>query len=232
MVERIEPAGWALLQVYSIPFTCTWEVIVREVVFESLVRRLCLSVNCTRPRRVTFLSRFLDSASFRAVWITEVAIMADIEKSGLDTYEQHTVDKTVSNNSDDEILAEWSEEAIRKVKHRIDRRLVTTVGFMYCISLMDRTNLSAANIAGMKDELKLGTLYGGVSRYSVVTLVFFATYIVFQFPSTVVIRYLGPRNHLAGITLLWGAVMIGMGVCYVFRVDFLIDANSGAVCPP
>jgi len=48
-------------------------------------------------------------------------------------------------------------------------------------------------------------------RYSIITLVFFTTYIVFQFPSTIIIRYLGPRNHLAGITLLWGICMIGMG---------------------
>jgi MFS family permease len=48
-------------------------------------------------------------------------------------------------------------------------------------------------------------------RYNIVTVVFFATYVVFQFPSTIVIRYLGPRNHLAGITLAWGVVMIGMG---------------------
>jgi fucose permease len=47
-------------------------------------------------------------------------------------------------------------------------------------------------------------------RYNIVTLVFFTTYVVFEFPSTVVIRYLGPRNHLAGITLAWGLVMIGI----------------------
>lgn len=50
-----------------------------------------------------------------------------------------------------------------------------------------------------------------VSRYSVVTLVFFTTYIVFQPPSTVLIRKLGPRLHLSVITTAWGAVMIGMG---------------------
>lgn len=50
-----------------------------------------------------------------------------------------------------------------------------------------------------------------VSRYSVVTLVFFITYILFQPPSTVLIRKLGPRIHLSTITTLWGAVMIGMG---------------------
>jgi hypothetical protein len=36
----------------------------------------------------------------------------------------------------------------RKIIHRVDRRLVVTVGVLYCISLMDRTNLSSAAIAG------------------------------------------------------------------------------------
>jgi hypothetical protein len=43
---------------------------------------------------------------------------------------------------------EFSEREQKKIIHRIDRRLVVTVGVLYCISLMDRTNLSAAAIAG------------------------------------------------------------------------------------
>lgn len=42
------------------------------------------------------------------------------------------------------------------------------------------------------------------------TLVFFPPYIVFQIPSTVIVRAIGPRIHLGTITLLWGTVMIGM----------------------
>jgi MFS family permease len=42
------------------------------------------------------------------------------------------------------------------------------------------------------------------------TLVFFPTYIIFQIPSTIIVRILGPRIHLSTITLLWGGVMIGM----------------------
>jgi hypothetical protein len=57
----------------------------------------------------------------------------------------------------------------------------------------------------MTAELKLNV---GL-RYNIVTLVFFTTYIVFQFPSTVIIRYLGPRIHIASITLAWGLLMIG-----------------------
>jgi hypothetical protein len=51
-------------------------------------------------------------------------------------------------SSTDEYECEFSPQEQRKIIHRIDRRLVLTVGVLYCISLMDRTNLSAASIAG------------------------------------------------------------------------------------
>ncbi|KAI9670888.1 MAG: hypothetical protein M1817_003773 [Caeruleum heppii] len=112
-----------------------------------------------------------------------------------------------SNSGDGYIDEEYTPAEARKLIHRIDRRLVTTCGVMYCISLMDRTNLSAAAIAGMTRELRLDIGF----RYSIVGLVFFITYIIFQPPCTVIVRKGGPRNVLAAITLAWGVVMIGMG---------------------
>lgn len=107
---------------------------------------------------------------------------------------------------------EYTPEEQKRIIRRIDRRLVTTVGFMYCVSLMDRTNLSAANIAGMMEELNLVG-----NRYSIVTLVFFVTYVVFQPPATVIARKLGPRIFLSIITLVWGATMIGFGFVKNFQ---------------
>lgn len=43
---------------------------------------------------------------------------------------------------------EFSPAEQRKIIHRVDRRLVTMTGLAYCISLMDRTNVSNAAIAG------------------------------------------------------------------------------------
>lgn len=43
----------------------------------------------------------------------------------------------------------------KRIMRQVDRRLVLTVGAMYCVSLMDRTNLSAAMIAGMQEDLVL-----------------------------------------------------------------------------
>lgn len=55
-------------------------------------------------------------------------------------------------SSHDDYECEFSPQEQRKIIHRIDRRLVVTVGVLYCISLMDRTNLSAAAIAGFVDN--------------------------------------------------------------------------------
>ena len=106
---------------------------------------------------------------------------------------------------------EFTEAEKKKIVRRVDWRLVTTVGSVYCISLLDRTNMSAAAIAGMREGLDMVG-----NRYSVATLVFFVTYIVFQPPSTVIVRALGPRIHISAVTLAWGATMIGMGFCPTF----------------
>lgn len=51
-------------------------------------------------------------------------------------------------SSDGEYESEFTPAEQKAIIHRIDRRLVVTVGVLYCISLMDRTNLSSAAIAG------------------------------------------------------------------------------------
>ncbi|RAH64197.1 putative phthalate transporter [Aspergillus aculeatinus CBS 121060] len=102
---------------------------------------------------------------------------------------------------------EYSYAEQRKIIHRIDRRLVTITGLAYCISLMDRTNLSMAAVAGMTKDLQLtvGT------RYSVIVLIFFVPYVIFQPPMTVVTRKFGPTIFLGSIVISWGAILVGMG---------------------
>ncbi|GIZ47405.1 hypothetical protein CKM354_001049700 [Cercospora kikuchii] len=102
---------------------------------------------------------------------------------------------------------EFSYPEQRKVIHRIDKRLVVMAGLMYCVSLMDRSNLPNAAVAGMNVELEMNVGF----RYSTVALVFFITYTIFQPPATILTRKLGPRPFLAGLCIAWGAVMIGFG---------------------
>jgi len=116
--------------------------------------------------------------------------------------EQAPTSKSVDSGHND-IDPEFSPDEQRRIVRRIDRRLIVTCGLMYCISLMDRTNLSNAAIAGMVVELNLIGF-----RYSTIALVFFATYTLCQPPATVMCRKIGPRPFLASITLAWGIVMV------------------------
>jgi hypothetical protein len=66
----------------------------------------------------------------------------DVEASHLRHHDHGT------GSSDGEYESEFTPKEQKAIIHRIDRRLVVTVGALYCISLMDRTNLSSAAIAG------------------------------------------------------------------------------------
>ncbi|KAG2417820.1 hypothetical protein HFD88_000919 [Aspergillus terreus] len=130
---------------------------------------------------------------------------ADIEKGStqnIENVDSATEKRNEINIDDDE---EYSYEEQRKIIHRVDRRLVLICGLAYCISLMDRTNVSVAAIVGMLEDLDMTVGF----RYSIMVLVFFVTYVVFQPLATAVIRKIGPRIFISSVVLSWGAVMIG-----------------------
>jgi MFS family permease len=59
----------------------------------------------------------------------------------------------------------------------------------------------------MRTDLNLLSGY----KYSLITLSFFITYVLFQPPATVLCRKIGPRLFLPGICLFWGVLIIGFG---------------------
>lgn len=81
--------------------------------------------------------------------------MADIhdeEKHKISDAEVHQLERRVSQESDLSNQAHidaLTPEEQKKLIWRVDCRLVLTCGFMYCVSLMDRTNLGIAAVGGM-----------------------------------------------------------------------------------
>lgn len=59
----------------------------------------------------------------------------------------------------------------------------------------------------MDEDLKLSI----GNRYSILTMIFFIPYVIFQFPANVVIRKLGPALWLPSLVVCWGGVTIGLG---------------------
>jgi len=83
-----------------------------------------------------------------------MASPAEMEKAAVDPSHIEHIAKG-SDAGEEDITMGFTPEEQKRIIRRLDYRLVTTAGVLYCISLMDRTNLGAAVIAGMSEELKL-----------------------------------------------------------------------------
>lgn len=55
-------------------------------------------------------------------------------------------------------------------------------------------------------------------RYTIALLVFFITYFLFEMPSTLAMRYVGPRLQLSVLAVSWGLVMLGMGFAKDWKI--------------
>lgn len=97
--------------------------------------------------------------------------------------------------------------AQKKVIRRIDTRLLPILGLMYSISLVDRTNLGLALVAGMQEQLQLQV----GDRYTIIVMIFFIAYIIFEIPSNLILPKAGCANWLAFLGVSFGSILIGMG---------------------
>lgn len=73
--------------------------------------------------------------------------MSDVEKPGA-LYDEYTEKAPSHTGSHEGFVTQFTEKERKRIVWKIDRRLVTLCGLMYCMSLIDRTNLGVANIAG------------------------------------------------------------------------------------
>ncbi|KAL2813418.1 major facilitator superfamily domain-containing protein [Aspergillus granulosus] len=95
----------------------------------------------------------------------------------------------------------------KRIIRRIDFRLLPILGVMYSISLIDRTNLGLALVAGMQEDL--GLAIG--DRYTIIVMLFFIAYILFEIPSNLILPKAGAANWLSFLGASFGAILIGMG---------------------
>ncbi|KAF5234312.1 hypothetical protein FAUST_7697 [Fusarium austroamericanum] len=106
-----------------------------------------------------------------------------------------------------EVLVDWTPEEERKLVRKINWRTIPYLSFVFGLSLLDRTNVSVAYIAGMSDDLDLAV----GSRYSIALLLFFIPYMICEIPSNMIIRRIGARWWLTVLILCWGVCILAMG---------------------
>ena len=95
---------------------------------------------------------------------------------------------------------------------RVGWRLLPFLMLLYLIAYIDRSNISVAALQ-MNAELGLtAEMYGRAAG------IFFATYIIFEIPSNMVLAKVGARRWIARIMLTWGIIAAGMA--------FITSANQ------
>ncbi|KAI8186690.1 High-affinity nicotinic acid transporter [Colletotrichum sp. SAR 10_86] len=107
-----------------------------------------------------------------------------------------------------------------RVRRKVDWRLIPILGILYSIAGLDRVNLSNARVAGMNQDLRFDV----GNRYSIALLVFFITYFLFELPTTLALRPIGPKILLNGLVFSWGIVMLSMGMALWYMINLFISA--------
>ncbi|CAH6723374.1 high-affinity nicotinic acid transporter [[Candida] jaroonii] len=93
----------------------------------------------------------------------------------------------------------YSPEEESQLVRRLDCFLLITIFWMYLLSYMDRTNVGNAYKSGMDVDLGLSS-----SDYSIVLIVFFIFYVVFEVPANLVMVRIGAARFVPSIMCAWG----------------------------
>ncbi|XPS99847.1 hypothetical protein M3J09_009015 [Ascochyta lentis] len=143
------------------------------------------------------------------------------EKHGIDHVDE-TCNSTPPRDRDFHPEQDWTEDEEQTIVKKADLRVFPMLCIVFGLSLLDRTNISAAYIAGLGVDLQLTG-----QRYNIALLVFFIGYCLFELPSNYIIRRLGARIWLPFLITAWGACVLGMGFVQSWEILTVLRALLG-----
>ncbi|KAF9969751.1 hypothetical protein BGZ73_007748 [Actinomortierella ambigua] len=116
---------------------------------------------------------------------------------------------------------------IRRVRRKADLHLIPIFSLLYLFSFIDRVNIGNAKVAGIEKALGITS-----TQFNMALTVFFIGYILFEIPSNIMLKLLGPKIWISLVIVVWGGVMMSMssvtnaGSLYAARF-FLGVAEAG-----
>ncbi|KAL4810687.1 major facilitator superfamily domain-containing protein [Aspergillus unguis] len=117
-----------------------------------------------------------------------------------------------------------------RVLRKVDRRLIPLLFTTYMLSFMDKTILSSASVFGLIDDTHLVG-----QQYSWVSSIFYLGYLLWQWPTTILIPRIRVAKYLAANTLVWGTVVALTAACTnymgLLAVRFLLGVAEATITP-
>ncbi|OLN97852.1 putative transporter C1683.12-like protein 5 [Colletotrichum chlorophyti] len=138
-----------------------------------------------------------------------------VDTSGVTTEKElgGDVDRTDSNNGamTTESLDPGAE---KKLLHKLDLYFVPIIMVVYLTCFLDRSNIGNVRVAGMPEDINAST-----QEFSTAISIFYATYVVFEPPWTVMMKRITPRVLLTGLCIVWSLCTIFSG--FVHNIEGL-----------
>ncbi|KAF4568225.1 hypothetical protein EYR40_010375 [Pleurotus pulmonarius] len=118
----------------------------------------------------------------------------------------------------------------KRIWRKLDLYVVPIIAMFYILSLVDRTNIGNARVAGLQRDLKMSN-----TQYSMALTVTYIPYILAELPTNLLLRSVGPHVMLPTMLILWGTVttLQGMVESYpgLLAVRFFLGLLEGGVSP-
>jgi ACS family tartrate transporter-like MFS transporter len=112
---------------------------------------------------------------------------------------------------------------------RFQWRVLVPIVILIVLSSLDRVNISFASLQ-MNEEIGLTQ-----SMYGYAVSMFFVAYLLFQFPSTALLRRIGARKWIAACVILWGCAATAMAFVRnpleLYALRFLLGVAEAGFAP-
>ncbi|KAM5353399.1 hypothetical protein ACJ41O_000049 [Fusarium nematophilum] len=143
----------------------------------------------------------------------------DVIRTPTDVDEGAFVEKTHVKDADPALAfvqgeaIEFTPEEEKSVLRKIDWALMPLLCWIYALQFADKTSLNYASLMGIREDTKLDP---NSQQYSWASSIFYAGYILWEFPTTYLLRALPLGKYTSANIILWGGVLI----CHVFAINY------------
>jgi len=127
-------------------------------------------------------------------------------------------------------LIQFDPKAEARLRLKIDLYIIPTVFLLYLFCFIDRANIGNARLAGLEKDLHLKGY-----NYNQVLSVFYVSYILFEIPSNMCCKWIGPGWFIPAISLGFGAASIATAFVHDLRaicgVRFVLGIFEAGMLP-
>ncbi|KAG7445485.1 MFS general substrate transporter [Guyanagaster necrorhizus] len=140
---------------------------------------------------------------------------------------QHT---KYTDSEKSQLSLELDARSSRRLWFKMDFFILPVVGAFYSLSMLDRTSIGNAQVAGLQTDLKMTN-----TQYSIALTVTYIPYIVVDLPSNLLLRVIGPNYLLPTTVVLWGVVTALQGLVKSYSgllaCRFFLGLLEGGIFP-